>query len=459
MNASEKHVVDILNEVKITGSTKKKQEMFQRFFSDEDEGSVLLLLNVLHAALADNKRYGVVLGDIPRVVSDNKLSLGEVLDQVENGMPYTTNAKKEELHSLIWTLDSSESRDLLIRIINKDLNIGIGTTTLNKVLEKNGFKTIRNLTPMKAKREKAGKSIMADLGVGEVFVQVKVDAARAFLVVNRDEKYILSSTGKRTDALTNITDSISDNTPEFIIDGEVVALNDNGSLMNRQKSNGLFNKAIKGTITEEESNKFVFIAWDMIRAYKMSEYTDHVEDLLYREFQMPAYKHRLDLLRDLDGIGNDGHIRVVETHHARSDQEIAKISQEFIERGEEGAIVKTVGHSYKPTRSSELVKIKKAFMADVRITGVNEGKNVGTLGSLSYETDDGKIKGDVSGISDKDKERWWVNPSEIIGKVVELRYMEVTTDKSTGEFTLYGPPAIIRIRDDKNETSTLENLT
>lgn len=458
MESSEQCVVDFLNEVKVTASTKKKQEMFQRFFDEEDESSVLLLLNVLHAALADDKRYGVILGSIPRVHTDDKSSLGEVLDAVESEMPFTTNADKERLDNLVWSLESSESRDLLVRIINKDLNIGIGTTTLNKVLEKNGFKAIRNLTPMKAKREKAGRSIMADLGVGEVFVQVKVDAARAFLVVNRDEKYILSSTGKRTDSLTAITDSIKDNTSEFIIDGEVVALNNDGSLMNRQKSNGLFNKAIKGTITEEEASKFVFIAWDLIRTYKMSEYADHVEDVLYREFQMPAYEHRLDALKELQGVGSDAPIRVVETHRASSDQEIAKISQDFIERGEEGAIVKTIGHAYKPKRSSELVKIKKAFMADVRITGVNEGKNAGTLGSLSYETDDGMIKGDVSGISDRDKERWWNDPSEIVGKIVELRYMEVTTDKRTGEFTLYGPPAIIRERDDKNETSTLENL-
>ncbi len=87
-----------------------------------------------------------------------------------------------------------------------------------------------------------------------------------------------------------------------------------------------------------------------------------------------------------------------------------------------------------------------------------KGKNKGTLGSVSYATDDGLIVGDVSGIDDGTKAMWWNDPEIIIGKVIEVRYMEVTDDKRTGCKTLYGPAVFIRVRDDKDETSYLEEL-
>lgn len=455
-------VLKILNEIKSESSTKKKEALITQAL----EGRFDEVFPVFYYALDPKIRFGVTLQEIPLLECEGGATLSDFLGVLAvRGYNFATNEDKEFLRSWLKKL-SPEDCILVTMMINKDLNIGVGVKTINNALRKLKRPTIRVLNPMKAYKEKD-----TNLPPTPFRLEVKIDAARAFLIIDldRDDSYFLTATGYEIRTFTHLThpakealrrlrDSRLGSLSKVVVDGELIALDGDGGFMKRQKSNGMLNSARAGGLSEEDAKKFTFVSWDLLPST-----TNHAEDVLYDGCYSPPSNHRQSLLLDFVCMFNllseefNG-IRVVESVIVHSEEEAYRITNEWIARGEEGAVAKAMDAPYEPKRSKNLVKLKKASMADVRITGVNEGKNPGTLGSLSYSTDDEVIKGDVSGISDALKKAIWEDPDAFIGRVIEVRYMEVTKDKKTGEYTLYGPPVFIRFREDKLETSTFEEL-
>ena len=57
-----------------------------------------------------------------------------------------------------------------------------------------------------------------------------------------------------------------------------------------------------------------------------------------------------------------------------------------------------------------------------------------------------------SGFDDTTRAAVWANLGDYIGRIIELKYKEVTMDKKTGLESLQFP-TFVRFRDDKNEVS------
>lgn len=459
-------IVEALDDIKNVGSTKQKEVILKSELTANPE-----LRYILNAALASDLRFGVTVHEKDVFTITEQATFVNTLDHLIKNRPHNSNEKKNLLLGMISGIEDKNQRDLMIRIANKDLNIGIGLTIINKVLNALDLEPIRNLEPLKAFKEK--DTDLPDLVDGKtVYVQEKIDAARSFMIIDPENEigYFLTSTGRRIDSFGHITYlpmkmgvQYNKKAP-FVVDGELVALEDDGEYMARKKSNGLLNKAGAGTIKEQDANRFVFVAWDL-----MFTFSHDLEFPLYngsKECDGKDYYLRFDTLSNLiKAMDMDtswllsNSVRRVPSGVFSGMRDVYEEASHYLDAGKEGVIVRSMTGHYVPKRSRNLVKIKKSFMADVRVTGINEGKNAGTLGSLQYATDDGLVKGDVSGIGDKTKEAWWKDPQSIIGQVIEVRYMEVTTDKRTGDYTLYGPAVFIRERHDKNETSTLEQLS
>jgi len=77
------------------------------------------------------------------------------------------------------------------------------------------------------------------------------------------------------------------------------------------------------------------------------------------------------------------------------------------------------------------------------------------IGGLILESSDGIIKvRSGSGLSDEDRKK---DPSEYIGKIVELEYNEITDDKSTGQKSLF-LPIFVEVRNNKDEADDYETI-
>lgn len=467
-------ILDLLDEVKACRNAKGKKELIARNVMEYD-----YLYTTLFLALNDKARFGVTLSELQVNESNTEYTdLMDVYDYIydfdtQESTPVRTLGSRKHLRALMEGLHPKDY-EVAVRVINKDLNIGMSAKSVNAAFKEAGLQEhhmIPYFEPMKAKKEK--EYPITKLKFPAV-AQLKMDAARAFLVYDHEESrcYFLSSTGKEAHGFEHITETLkqllSTTQQSWVLDGELIMTeNDGKDFAPRKKSNGKFNSAIHGSLDPNIAGTFVFVVWDLLQGNEELLYkgSDPKENVYYTN--KVGVASRFDslqrLIKAFDELVVGGPvpnpIRLVETKSLHHPADVSLYAAETIKAGEEGIVVKNTSFPYEPKRSGNWIKVKKSAFADVRVTGVNEGKNAGTLGSLSYETDDGKVAGDVSGISDSDKARWWAIPDDIIGHVIEVSYMEVSENKQNPDLkTLYGPANYIRERFDKTTTNNLEDL-
>ena len=126
------------------------------------------------------------------------------------------------------------------------------------------------------------------------------------------------------------------------------------------------------------------------------------------------------------------HLLLVPRHTilARQDQ-IDTYHHQFVEEGYEGVMVKDLEALYRRGRGYEVMKVKSFHDADVEVLRVEEGKGkfrdmCGTL-IVDYN---GVEVGVGSGMDDELRQEIWGNPHDFIGRLIEVRYQEVTPDGS-----------------------------
>ena len=95
---------------------------------------------------------------------------------------------------------------------------------------------------------------------------------------------------------------------------------------------------------------------------------------------------------------------------------------------------------YKCKRTTDLIKIKKFYSMDLPIVEVleGEGRLKGTLGSLVVQYKENTVNVG-SGFDDKTRTEFWKNRESLIGRVVEVKYKEISCDKKTGLESLQFP--------------------
>ena len=71
---------------------------------------------------------------------------------------------------------------------------------------------------------------------------------------------------------------------------------------------------------------------------------------------------------------------------------------------------------------------------DLEIVGFEEGEGrlAGTLGAILVRYKDGNVVKVGSGFSDEIRTLIWLEPSDFLGKIVEIQYFEETTNASGG---------------------------
>lgn len=107
---------------------------------------------------------------------------------------------------------------------------------------------------------------------------------------------------------------------------------------------------------------------------------------------------------------------------------------------------------YECKRTKNLIKVKKFFSCDIKCIGIEEGdgRNKGSLGALVCDYKGNKVRVG-SGFSDIDRKQFWLNPEDIVGHIVTVKYKEETKNKEGGTSIQF--PVFECIRFDKSEPS------
>ena len=138
-------------------------------------------------------------------------------------------------------------------------------------------------------------------------------------------------------------------------------------------------------------------------------------------------------------------VQVATIHGYGSHTDVQAFAEKVWAKGGEGAIGKQLNAPYRAgKRDATLIKVKEDVDADLLVIGVlgGQGKYQGTLGTLVCRDKAGN-KHRVSGMTDAQRDQWWNNIDEIVGKVIEIKAMKKLPDGQ------YREPRFKAVRFDK----------
>lgn len=266
-----------------------------------------------------------------------------------------------------------------------------------------------------------------------LLVQEKFDGARVYVknekLYTRADKEIILPDCSLKDAIAKL------DIRDWVLDGELIVLGDNGNVLPRQTGNGLINKALHGNLTSAEAN-FKLMAFDIFNT----------------DYPWVTYSERL---LDFDYFNRtEGVLEVVDTWVVRSLEGVYKLYNSFVDRGAEGIMVKNPANLYVPKRALDIMKMKEELTVDLRVIGHDggTGKYEGLLGSLLCTTEDEKLLVSVgTGLTFEQR----ITPPKT-GQIVEVKYNSLIQDDK-GNYSLF-LPVFKGIREDKQQANLLKDL-
>lgn len=122
-------------------------------------------------------------------------------------------------------------------------------------------------------------------------------------------------------------------------------------------------------------------------------------------------------------------------------------------REDKEGLVANLDTPYKRKRHSGILKVKEFYTMDLPIVGYAKGTGrfAGTLGALVLDFKGNEVKVG-SGFSNEQRNDLWRNKDNLTGVLCEVKYKEVSYDKSTGAESLQFP-VFVSLRTDKSEVS------
>lgn len=239
---------------------------------------------------------------------------------------------------------------------------------------------------------------------------------------------LISRQGKEFTGMQHIISDLEQLGMGWFYDGELIRKNiDNLSDgENFRIGTGIINSDLKS------KNEIKFVIFDYFPESDIKKKESTAKYKLRREI--------LNKLREVIEEKNLKNIEVVTMVYEGTDQsQIMKWLDYAVEHGWEGLMLNKDA-TYKCKRTTDLIKIKRFYTMDLPVVEVleGEGRLKGTLGALVVKYKDNTVN-IGSGFDDKTRKRFWENRESLIGRVVEVKYKEISKDKKTGLESLQFP--------------------
>lgn len=95
---------------------------------------------------------------------------------------------------------------------------------------------------------------------------------------------------------------------------------------------------------------------------------------------------------------------------------------------------------YQKKRNKGILKVKRFYTCDLQVLRLEEGQGrlAGTLGAFVVDYKGNELSVG-SGMTDEQREQFWASRDNLIGRIIEVKYKEVSKDKKTGKESLQFP--------------------
>ena len=448
-----KKVAKVLDIVRKTSSTNAKQAILQ-YENEQEYGATLR--SVLYYTYNPFMMFGLTDKTL-QVVRPNIMTYARateedvflLLEELANNN--INDYLRSEAKRLLLTINDDEVREMVQGIMVKDLKLGVNVTTLNKVFGK-GF--IPKFDVQLA--ESYAKQKPGSLKNKEVCITEKLDGFR--IVYNPVQEKFFTRKGQEYEGLEHLIPELNDlcvaisednlvHGEDVVIDGELVHEPVEG--LNSQELYALTSSAARKKGRHRDKLKLQFHVFDFV---PLNEFMSGLTTLRYK-----ARRSIMDVA--FVALSDLKHVKPVTVFYmGKFDEEILLTHLKQVEAlGGEGLMINLMEGTYECKRTKKLLKVKTFKDADVLVTGIVEGtgKNLGKLGAVEVKfLHNGKeMTCEVgSGFTDDERLMYWEHPENIVGKVIEVKYFEVTqNEKDKTKYSLRFPTFQHRIRTDKDE--------
>lgn len=414
-----------------------------------------IYIRLFRDALDPLFNYGIK--KLPRVEEHNgSIDFTTALNHIEQLRRLHHSNELLDKVATILTNCNADDAVVIGRILLKDLRCGVQIATVNKAVANLNKTRDQQLEPIfdypcmltSAYSQKLSDKLFANSNF--LFCQQKCDGMRFNAVIDENRNvHFYGRSGKeiyindqRFYQLFEQFDPCTVVDGELLIDGK-----QDGSAVDRKTGNGILNKAVKGTITPQESKRITATLWDVIPL-----------DCFRKGIDTTPYQQRFATLNQyFERVDSDQRLFVVETNKITSyDQAIAMFNH-MIEQGKEGVIVKSPTSIWKNVRSTECMKLKDEKECDLLVTNWTQITN-GTqrMGSLSCVSADGLLKVDVgSGFTDQERLDFFQNPP--VDKIITVKFNALIQDEKTKVYSLF-LPRFVEVRYDKANADSLQTI-
>lgn len=364
--------------------------------------------------------YGISTKKLNKSVGGNDITGVDSIFELFNFLTrYNTGTDKiiSLCQDFITNVEASDpgAARLLEKLICKDLVIGCDAKTINKEIP--GCIPAFNVQLAQKYFEKPERV------EGKTFaITTKIDGGR--IIAIKDPAGTVSfytRAGQKYEGLVDLEAAFSDSIwPNgIVLDGEITIIDDAGI-----PSKEAYKKAMK--ITRSDGDK---------HGLKMKIFDVLTYDEWINQECTHTYDQRRLLLNNLGYCYRSPYFELLpELYRGTDTSKILELLDEAIANQEEGVMINICDAKYEFGRTWNLMKVKKMNTLDLEIVGYEEGSGrlAGTLGAIHVRYKNGNIVKVGSGFTDELRALIWLEPSDFLGKIVEIQYFEETTNADDG---------------------------
>ena len=420
-----------LEKMSETSSLNEKRKIFKEFSENET------ILKIFKYAY-DNVEFTFGIKPARLDFTKNGYStdteeMFRLLDNLNN-RTFSGNSAVEECNKFIENSDKNLS-NIFYKILDRDLKIGFSKKEFNKLVS--GQFKCKNVNYCRCDllSEKTLKKFTFP-----GYIQLKCDGTYREAYVHNGIVEFKTRSGEsyRNPVLEEILKTL----PDGYYLGEFTLGRADNPDANRAEGNGNINS------DNPDFNNIHYTIWDML-----------TEDEYTLKDSKRGYDERFETLTKTLETLNSSLVRVVPSLRVNNIKDALNVTSEWMNKGLEGGVLKSSKMKFKNGTSKEQLKIKLKVDVEVRCTGFIEGtkgtKYEGKNKVITFENDEGTIKGQCSGMTDSMVDEVTKNPEKYIGKVLSVQFNDLT--KAEGhEFYALSHPRFMERRDDKDYTDSLE---
>lgn len=422
-----KKIIEIINQLEDTSSTNSKISILKENKDNE------LLRRVLKYTYDPNMKYKLT----SKTIQDRKISKARWEDIFSCLYELSVSNINDELRLAVGDFlnrHGSDLKDLYTKMILKDLQCKISIKTLNKVWPGiiEDFSVMKadsyddNMDSFNKKAEKEGYIMM-----------LKKNGIRGEIIKETGKVTIKSRQNKIITGLIEIEEAFKDWDNGFY-EGEFLAFGD-------FKTSAEQFKETDKIYSSKGEKKGLYI-----------ELFDYIPLLCFdRGEDKTICKDRKENVKKMVLKHNSTFIKYAEPIYEGKDTSliINKLKEVTKDNKEEGLMVALSNGTYQAKKVKQIIKVKEFYTMDLLVTDVVEGDKPATIGKMGKAVVDfkGNPVGVGGGWSMKEREHYWNHPEDIIGKILEVKYKEITCDKNGKESLQF--PIRVRIREDGKEVS------